>query len=131
MGIYAGLDVSIEAVAICVVCETGEVLWQGEVLGEPESVTGALRQWRDDLVLVGLEADATSEWIAGHLVDGGFPVVCLESRHVKAALSAMTVKTDRNDARDCTDCPHRLVQGSSSEVRCRPAAAHTDGGSQS
>jgi transposase len=45
-----------------------------------------------------LEAGATSEWIGGHLVDEGFPVVRLESRHVKAALSAMPVKTDRNDA---------------------------------
>lgn len=26
--------------------------------------------------------------------------------------------------RDCTDCAHRLVQGSSSEVRCRPEAAN-------
>jgi transposase len=49
-------------------------------------------------VRVGLEVGATSEWIGGHLVDEGFPVVCLESRHVKAALGAMTVKTDRNDA---------------------------------
>jgi hypothetical protein len=69
MGIYAGLDVSLEAVAICVVCETGELLWQGKALGEPEAVSGALRQWRDDLVRVGLEASATSEWIAGHLVE--------------------------------------------------------------
>lgn len=98
MGVYAGLDVSLDAVAICVVGETGEMLWQGKVIGDPESVRGALDRWRDDLGRVGLEAGATSEWIGGHLVDEGFPVVCLESRHVKAALSAMTVKTDRNDA---------------------------------
>jgi transposase len=85
-------------VAICVVDETGDMLWQGKVLGEPEAVTSTLRRWRDNLIRVGLEAGATSEWIGGHLVDEGFPVVCLESRHVKAALSAMTVKTDRNDA---------------------------------
>lgn len=29
----------------------------------------------------------------------GFPMACLETRHAKAALSAMVVKTDRNDAR--------------------------------
>jgi transposase len=98
MGVYAGLDISLDAVAICVVDETGDMLWQGKVLGEPEAVTSTLRRWRDNLIRVGLEAGATSEWIGGHLVDEGFPVVCLESRHVKAALSAMTVKTDRNDA---------------------------------
>lgn len=98
MGVFAGLDVSLDAVAICVVGETGEIVWQGKVLGDPEAVKVALDRWSDDLVRVGLEAGATSEWIGGHLVDKGLPVVCLESRHVKAALSAMTVKTDRNDA---------------------------------
>ena len=33
------------------------------------------------------------------LTAAGFETVLLETRHVKAALSAMTVKTDRNDAR--------------------------------
>jgi transposase len=33
------------------------------------------------------------------LEKAGFPVVCLEARQVRAALSAMTVKTDRHDAR--------------------------------
>jgi transposase len=33
------------------------------------------------------------------LAEAGFVVVLLETRHVKAALKAMTVKTDRNDAR--------------------------------
>ncbi|WP_352825762.1 transposase [Mesorhizobium sp. M0134] len=96
--VYAGLDTSLDAVAICVIAETGEMLWQGKVLGDPDAVTAALQRWRDDLVRVGLEAGATSEWIGGYPVDEGFPVVCLESRHVKAALGAMTVKTDRNDA---------------------------------
>jgi transposase len=29
----------------------------------------------------------------------GFPAILIETRHVKAALKAITVKTDRNDAR--------------------------------
>lgn len=98
MGVYAGLDISLDAVAVCVVDEAGELLWQGKVLGEPEAVRTALLRWKNELVRVGLEAGATSEWIGGCLADEGFPVVCLETRHVKAALSAMTVKTDRNDA---------------------------------
>ena len=38
------------------------------------------------------------EWIGGHLLDEGLPVVCLESRHFKAAPSATMMKADRNDA---------------------------------
>lgn len=72
MGVYAGLDISLDAVAICVIGETGEMLWQGKVLGDPEAVKAVLHRWRDDLVRVGLEAGATSEWIGGHLVDEGF-----------------------------------------------------------
>lgn len=55
MGVYAGLDISLDAVAICVVGETGEVRWQGKVLGDPEAVKAVLNRWRDDLVRVGLE----------------------------------------------------------------------------
>jgi Transposase len=33
------------------------------------------------------------------LIDAGFETTLMETRHVKAALSAMTVKTDRRDAR--------------------------------
>jgi transposase len=40
-----------------------------------------------------------SQWLHAGLVGAGFEAVLLETRHVKAALSAMTVKTDRRDAR--------------------------------
>ena len=59
----------------------------------------ALRSRSDDISRIGLEAGPISEWIAGRLLEAGLPVACLETRHVKAALSAMTGKTDRNDAR--------------------------------
>jgi transposase len=48
---------------------------------------------------VGLEAGPLSQWLHAALVAAGFEAVLLETRHVKAALSAMTVKTDRKDAR--------------------------------
>jgi len=40
-----------------------------------------------------------SQWLHVGLKPAGFDAILLETRHVKAALSAMTVKTDRNDAR--------------------------------
>jgi transposase len=40
-----------------------------------------------------------SQWLYAGLAAAGFEAVLLETRHVKAALSAMVVKTDRKDAR--------------------------------
>ncbi len=48
---------------------------------------------------IGLEAGPLSQWLYDGLTEAGFEVVLLETRHVKAALSAMVVKTDRKDAR--------------------------------
>src|SRR5262249_21962951 len=48
--------------------------------------------------LIGLEAGPLSQWLHAGLMRAGFEAVLLETRHVKAALSAMTVKTDRKDA---------------------------------
>ena len=51
------------------------------------------------LVRVGLEAEPLSQWLDAGLTSARYDVVLLETRHVKAALSAMLVKTDRKDAR--------------------------------
>jgi transposase len=48
---------------------------------------------------IGFEAGPLSQWLYAALSQAGFETVLLETRHVKAALSAMTVKTDRKDAR--------------------------------
>ena len=47
---------------------------------------------------IGLEAGPLSQWLHAGLTQAGFEAVLLETRHVKAALSAMPVKTDRKDA---------------------------------
>ena len=43
---------------------------------------------------IGLQAGPLSQWLHAGLKRAGFEIVLLETRHVKAALSAMTVKTD-------------------------------------
>jgi transposase len=47
----------------------------------------------------GLEAGPLSQWLHAGLKAAGLPVQCIETRHLKAAIGAMRVKTDRNDAR--------------------------------
>lgn len=51
------------------------------------------------IVLTGLEAGPLSQWLHGGLSQAGLKVELLETRHVRAAFKAMSVKTDRKDAR--------------------------------
>jgi len=49
---------------------------------------------------VGLEAGPLSQWLVNGLVKAELPVICVETRHMKAVLKAQQVnKSDRNDAR--------------------------------
>lgn len=66
---------------------------------EPEALVQFFRQLELAPVRIGLEAGPLSQWLYAGIVDGGFEAVLLETQHVKAALSAMPVKTDRKDAR--------------------------------
>ena len=40
-----------------------------------------------------------SQWLYSALADASLPVICVETRHMRAALKAQINKTDRNDAR--------------------------------
>src|SRR5207237_9691567 len=48
---------------------------------------------------IALETGSLSSWLWHELKAAGFPVVCLDARHAKAALSMRINKTDRNYAR--------------------------------
>src|SRR5690242_19583265 len=96
---YAGIDVSLERSGVCVVDATGRIIREAKVASEPEALVDFFRRLGLSLTRVGLEAGPLSQWLHAGLAEAGFETVLLETRHVKAALSAMTVKTDRKDAR--------------------------------
>jgi transposase len=96
---YAGLDVSLEQTSVCVVDAQGHVVRESKVASEPDALICFLRGEELEIARVGLEAGPLSQWLHAGLIAAGFETVLLETRHVKAALSAMTVKTDRRDAR--------------------------------
>ncbi len=99
MTYFAGIDVSLEESSICVVDAGGKIVREVKVLSEPESLVKFFREAGVVVSRIGLEAGPLSQWLYDGLTEAGFEVVLLETRHVKAALSAMVVKTDRNDAR--------------------------------
>ena len=77
----------------------GKIIREDRVASEPEPLIAWLQALGVKLVRIGLEAGPLSQWLYTHLQAAGLAVELLETRHVRAALEAMPVKTDRNDAR--------------------------------
>ena len=100
VALYAGLDVSLETTSICVVDQDGVVRLEKKAASDPGAIAKALSAVEGRYERVGLEAGPLSQWLYFGLCDAGLPGVCIETRHAKAAISAMNAnKNDRNDAR--------------------------------
>ena len=101
---YAGIDVSLEQSSVCVVDGTGRIVREAKVPSEPEALVRFFGQLGVVVTRIGLEAGPLSQWLHAGLTKAGLEVVLLETRQVKAALSAMVVKTDRKDAAASPSC---------------------------
>jgi transposase len=95
----AGIDVSLERGSVCVVDATGRIIHEAKAPSEPEALVGFFGQLGVAVTRIGLEAGPLSRRLHAGLTGAGLEAVLLETRQVKAALSAMVVKTDRKDAR--------------------------------
>jgi transposase len=96
---FAGLDVSVKVTSICIADDTGKIVREVKVAGEPEALLAVLKNPAYHFERIGLEAGPLSQWLFGALAEAELPVVCLETRHMQAVLKAQINKTDRNDAR--------------------------------
>ena len=96
---FAGLDVSVKETSVCIVDDMGRMVREVKVASEPEALLPVLTNplWR--FKRVGLEAGPLSQWLFSALAEAGLPVICVETRHMRAVLQAQINKTDRNDAR--------------------------------
>lgn len=72
---------------------------EAKIASEPEGLVAFFEALGFAVRRIELEAGPLSQWLHAGLKRAGFETVLLETQHVKAALSAMTVKTDRKDAR--------------------------------
>ena len=96
---FAGLDVSVKETSVCIVDDTGKIVREVKVASEPEALLQVLKNPAYHFKRIGLEAGPLSQWLFSALAEAGLPVICVETRHMRAVLKAQINKTDRNDAR--------------------------------
>src|SRR3974377_729610 len=99
MDYFAGLDVSVKDTSVCIVDGTGKIVREVKVASEPEALLTVLRDSAYRFKRIGLEAGPLSQWLCSALAEADLPVICVETRHMRAVLKAQINKTDRNDAR--------------------------------
>lgn len=121
MNYYAGIDVSLRSVNICVIDDQGEFIAETKLDSEVTDIVAYLDGLDLDVSSVGLEAGTLTQYLTYGLQSAGFEVVCMEARQVKAALSAMRNKTDKNDARGIAQL---LRSGWYSPVHIKSMASH-------
>ena len=96
---FAGLDVSVKETSVCIVDDTGRIVREVKVASESEALLAVLTNPTHHFKRIGLEAGPLSQWLYGAFAEAGLPVICVETRHMRAVLKAQINKTDRNDAR--------------------------------
>src|SRR5438046_6445722 len=100
MAHFVGLDVSVKETSVCVVDDAGKVILEQKVPTDPADIIAVLTSLGVSFGRIGIEAGPLSQWLVNGLMAAELPVICVETRHMKALLTAQQIsKTDRNDAR--------------------------------
>src|ERR1700731_1335788 len=100
MAHFVGLDVSVKETSVCVVNDAGKVVLEQKVPTEPSDIIALLTSLGATYGRIGIEAVLLSQCPINALTATELPVICVETRHMKALLTAQQInKTDRNDAR--------------------------------
>ena len=81
---FAGLDVSVKETSVCIVDDTGKIVREVKVASEPEALLAVLRNPDYHFKRIGLEAGPLSQWLYSAIAEAGLPVICVETRHMRA-----------------------------------------------
>ena len=121
MAHFVGLDVSVKKTSVCVVDDTGKVILEQKVPTEPADIITLLSSLGVSYGRIGIEAGPLSQWLVNALTVAELPVICVETRHMKALLTAQQInKTGpQRRARDRADDAGRPVQaGACQDAGC-------------
>ncbi len=128
---FAGLDVSIKETSVCIVDDTGRILREVNVASEPEALLSVLKNPAYRFKRIGLEAGPLSQWLYNALGEAHLPVICVETRHMRAVLKG-TDQQDRSQrcARHRADDAGGALSAGACEDLTQPEAAHVADPSQ-
>ena len=95
---YAGLDVSLKEISICVVDEDGDVVARGTAPADPAGVAGWLKNRSLTPNRIVHESGQLSIWLQRGMIQLGLPATCIDARKAHKSLSARLNKSDSADA---------------------------------
>ena len=95
---YAGLDVSLKEISICVVDGEGKTIAQGNCPADPEGVMGWFRNRSLAPQQIVHESGMLSIWLQRGMARLGLPATCIDARKAHKSLSARLNKSDVGDA---------------------------------
>ncbi|SFB12742.1 Transposase [Poseidonocella pacifica] len=95
---YAGLDVSLKEISICVVDGDGKTVARGACPADPEGMAGWFRNRSLNPLRIVHESGMLSIWLQRGLARLGLPATCIDARKAHKALSARLNKSDAADA---------------------------------
>ena len=68
--------------------DTGRIVREVKLASEPEALLQVLTNPSYRFRRIGLEAGPLSQWLFSALAEAGLPVICVETRHMRAVLKA-------------------------------------------
>ncbi|MEL6208207.1 MAG: IS110 family transposase [Pseudomonadota bacterium] len=95
---YAGLDVSLKEISICVVDSDGAIVARGICPADADGVAGWLRARELAPRRIVHESGMLSIWLQRGLAGLGLSAICIDARKAHKSLSARLNKSDASDA---------------------------------
>ncbi|MHA3915637.1 hypothetical protein [Halovulum sp. GXIMD14793] len=93
MNYYAGLEVSLKEISICVVDDGGKIIARGSAPADPDGVAGWLKNRSLTPDRIVHESGQLSIWLLRGLTQIGLPAICIDPRKAHKSLSARLNKS--------------------------------------
>jgi transposase len=95
---FAGLDIGGKRTTVCVIDESGKLVWRGIVDTHPEMIDAALQRFKGALNMVRLESGPFTPHLFWSLEALGYPMICMDARRAADAIKSRRIKSDKGDA---------------------------------
>src|SRR6516164_5640171 len=93
-GSFCWTGLSVKDTSVCIVDDAGRIIREVKVASEPDALLAVLTNRIYHFKRIGLEAGPLSQWLFSALAEAELPVICVETRHMRAVLKAQINKTD-------------------------------------